>query len=351
MLTSRDDAVTRIEHPPELVCRLDGQGDFIYINPQSAWTMRGNPSELIGHSLGVAIPKGTDRNRLLDALQAVIRIGKTIELQLPCRTTRGQRQFRCSLLPELNESGQVGAVTIIATDISELQQTFAAVEAARQAKKAYLSSMSHDLRTPLAGLLNMIDLIGEDPQKNCTQENVDLILEAGRELKTMFNQTIDALQDKSSPGQGSDPKPSAESGGVRNSLFEALVHLGPLRVLVVEDNYINLLAFRQTLEQSGFSVQEAMNGEEALACLQRDSFDLVLMDVRMPVMDGLEATRRIRSSADRRLRQTKVIALTGYTMPDDRQRIMAAGADGIITKPIDTDDLARTLKEIFPAHT
>jgi PAS domain S-box-containing protein len=344
-------ATIRIERPPELVCRLDARGRLIYINPQSAWAIGRKPAELIGKTLRTALPKGTDRDHLVEAVQTVIRKSKTVELQLPCSTTRAQRQFKCCLLPEVNAAGKVAAVTLIITDISELQKRAVASEAAREAKNALVSRMSHDLRTPLAGILNMLDLIGEDPQKNCTKENMDLVLEAGRQLKSMFNRTFEALQEQIPTQQVLDENTYPEREKSRGSLFDALARLGPLRVLIVEDNYINLLAFRQTLEQSGFIVQEAINGKEALASLQRESFDLVLMDVRMPVMDGLEATRRIRASDDRRLRQTKIIALTGCTLPDDRRRIMSAGVDGIITKPIDTGDLARALKQIFPEHS
>jgi CheY-like chemotaxis protein len=126
-----------------------------------------------------------------------------------------------------------------------------------------------------------------------------------------------------------------------------LSSLGPLRVLVVEDNFINLLSFSQMLERYGFVIQSASNGKQALDYLQQQSFDLILMDVKMPIMDGLEATRRIRDSHDRRISGIKVIALTAYALPEDRQRIFAAGVDDIVSKPIEVEELASVLRRVL----
>lgn len=125
--------------------------------------------------------------------------------------------------------------------------------------------------------------------------------------------------------------------------------LGKLRIMVVEDNFINLLSFSEMLERYGFEIQSASNGQQALDLLRDQTFDVVLMDVKMPVMDGLEATRRIRSSSDRRISGTKVVALTAYAMPEDRRRIMASGMDDIISKPIEVEELAGVLKRVLRA--
>jgi two-component system CheB/CheR fusion protein len=126
-----------------------------------------------------------------------------------------------------------------------------------------------------------------------------------------------------------------------------LAGLGPLRVLIVEDNYINSLSFSQILEQQGFHVHSAANGKQALDLIREKHFDVVLMDVKMPVMDGLEATRRIRSSPDGRVSATKVVALTAYAMPEDRERVFEAGVDDLISKPIEIDELTIVLSRVL----
>jgi len=140
----------------------------------------------------------------------------------------------------------------------------------------------------------------------------------------------------------------AQPAPVRQSDTRAdLAGLGPLRVLIVEDNYINSLSFSQILEQQGFHVYSAANGKQALDLIREKNFDVVLMDVKMPVMDGLEATRRIRSSPDGRISATKVVALTAYAMPEDRERVFEAGVDDLISKPIEIEELTLVLSRVL----
>jgi CheY-like chemotaxis protein len=110
------------------------------------------------------------------------------------------------------------------------------------------------------------------------------------------------------------------------------------RILVVEDDVRNLFALASVLEPRGATIEIARNGREALERLRANpSIDLVLMDIMMPEMDGLEATREIRS--DPRFARLPIIALTANAMIDDRERCLAAGANDYIAKPLDVDKL------------
>ncbi len=105
------------------------------------------------------------------------------------------------------------------------------------------------------------------------------------------------------------------------------------RVLVVDDNDANLHLVRFILEKHGFEAIEARNGTEGVELAIREKPDLVLLDVQLPDIDGLEVAKRIRASeADGRI---PIIALTSYAMPGDRERMLAAGCNGYIAKPID----------------
>jgi len=101
-------------------------------------------------------------------------------------------------------------------------------------------------------------------------------------------------------------------------------------ILLVEDDAVNRMAAKRLLEKTGFQVTEARDGREAVDLSGRQSFDCVLMDIQMPVMDGLEATRRIRQRGGRRL---PIIAMTAYALPGDRERLLAKGFDGYAAKP------------------
>ncbi|GAU09901.1 response regulator [Desulfoplanes formicivorans] len=113
-------------------------------------------------------------------------------------------------------------------------------------------------------------------------------------------------------------------------------------VLVVEDDELNLKLVRELLEFSGFETLEATNGLEALAMIRKERPSLVLMDIQMPTMDGLEATRRIK--ADAQTRDIPVVALTSSAMKGDREAILAAGCDAYMSKPIDIHRLLDLIK-------
>jgi PAS domain S-box-containing protein len=119
------------------------------------------------------------------------------------------------------------------------------------------------------------------------------------------------------------------------------------RILLVEDNAINQQVACEFLERSGLQVTVAENGEEALAILEDQTFDAVLMDLQMPVMDGLEASRRIR--AQERFRDLPIIAMTAAVMVKDRDACRSAGMDDHVAKPILPDEVrAALLRHIKP---
>jgi len=123
-----------------------------------------------------------------------------------------------------------------------------------------------------------------------------------------------------------------------------------LRVLLVEDEPVNRLSISGMLRKRGIAVELAENGEDALDMLRRKAFDIVLMDVQMPVMDGLETTRIIRSDpAFAALSGMPVLALTAYAMAGDRERFLAAGMDGYLAKPVDMRTLMDTLTQMVAA--
>lgn len=122
-----------------------------------------------------------------------------------------------------------------------------------------------------------------------------------------------------------------------------------LSVLLVEDNYPNQMYIKRILEKKSIFVTVASNGEQALDRVQSKDFDIVLMDVRMPKMDGWEATRRIRQLSDPTKSSLPIIALTGLSSEEERQCCEEAGMNGFLMKPIETEVLIhQILKFVFP---
>lgn len=117
------------------------------------------------------------------------------------------------------------------------------------------------------------------------------------------------------------------------------------RILLAEDEPINQVAVTAMLRRAGHAVTLAANGREAVEAMERGSFDLVLMDLRMPEMDGEEAVRRIRALPDPRRARVPVAMLTASIVPEDAERCRAAGADAVLSKPLRLDALRVLLNE------
>jgi two-component system sensor histidine kinase EvgS len=121
----------------------------------------------------------------------------------------------------------------------------------------------------------------------------------------------------------------------------------PLRLLLVEDEEINRLSARLILEKKGHQVVTANNGEEALNALRGSPYDCVLMDVQMDVMDGVEATKRIRSGSSGVLdAQVPIIAMTAYVLTGDREKFIEAGMNDYVAKPVQVEELQQTLARV-----
>jgi two-component system sensor kinase len=122
---------------------------------------------------------------------------------------------------------------------------------------------------------------------------------------------------------------------------------GPMRILLAEDGLVNQQVAIGLLELRGHRVSIANNGHEVLLALEKQKFDVVLMDVQMPEMDGMEATRAIRRREQHTGRHIPIIAMTAHAMKGDREECLAAGMDGYITKPIQAQQLYATV-EAYP---
>ena len=115
-----------------------------------------------------------------------------------------------------------------------------------------------------------------------------------------------------------------------------------MTVLVVEDNARNMKLFRDVLQASGYRIIEATTGERAVALAAKHGPDLVLMDIQLPDIDGLEALDRLK--ADERTAAVPVLALTAQAMEGDRERFLAAGFDGYLSKPVNVADFVATVR-------
>ena len=155
----------------------------------------------------------------------------------------------------------------------------------------------------------------------------------------LFDTLVGLLADE--PAAQTAPSPA------RHTMDAGMASRHPLRILLAEDNVVNQKLALRLLQQMGYRADLASNGLEAIECVERQPYDVVLMDVQMPEMDGLEAARRItrRWPANARPR---IVAMTANAMHGDRDDCIAAGMDDYMTKPIRVDQLVASLADTSP---
>jgi signal transduction histidine kinase/CheY-like chemotaxis protein len=156
----------------------------------------------------------------------------------------------------------------------------------------------------------------------------------------LFDTLIDLLARDDAPRAVQVPKPKIDA---------TLATRHPLRILLAEDNVVNQKLAMRLLQQMGYRADLASNGIEAIESIERQTYDVVLMDVQMPEMDGLEASRRITARWPPGARP-RIIAMTANAMQGDREECLAAGMDDYVTKPIRVDALVEALNQAKARH-
>jgi two-component system, cell cycle response regulator DivK len=118
------------------------------------------------------------------------------------------------------------------------------------------------------------------------------------------------------------------------------------RILIVEDQEDNRVIMRDLLRSAGYELIEAVDGQEGVQLAQSERPDLILMDIQLPIIDGYEATRRIKAIAE--LKSTPIIAVTSYALSGDEAKARAAGCDGYVAKPFSPRELLAMVRHYLP---
>lgn len=139
-------------------------------------------------------------------------------------------------------------------------------------------------------------------------------------------------------------KPTKITGSIKKVPPTNLAQKYPMRILVADDNRVNRVVADKMLTRLGYTAQIVSNGQEAVDALKAKAYDLVFMDVQMPIMDGVEATETIRRSLSI-LQQPTIIALTANALVGDREKYLSAGMDDYLTKPLKLEQLTTTLRQ------
>lgn len=188
------------------------------------------------------------------------------------------------------------------------------------------------LRQPAPPLVMLTSIGRRPPEAANAGDGADLFAWLNKPIKQadLFDVLVQAC----------DPRSVQVRSGLPAGLDTALARRYPLRILVAEDNPVNQKVARQMLARFGYRADVAANGLEVLQALRRQAYDVVLLDVQMPEMDGLEAARRIRAEHGSRPR---LVAITANAMRGDREACLAAGMDDYISKPVRIEELQAAL--------
>ena len=184
---------------------------------------------------------------------------------------------------------------------------------------------------------------------HCREIGIDAYLAKPITQSALFSSIVDALHLRVEQGVGAADALEPQWEAALENPDRAREPAG-LHILLAEDNAINRMLASKILEMRGHRVATALNGKEALAALEGQSFDLVLMDVQMPEMDGFEATKALRDVERGTGRHLPIIAMTAHALKGDRERCLEAGMDGYTSKPIDPEELWREIAAVLAAR-
>ena len=209
---------------------------------------------------------------------------------------------------------------------------------AGRSETALLTGLSHDMRTPLNTILGFTRLALEHDLPPKVRQYLQRVNDAGESLMALLRGMADISETRARPLGAAKPVQTTSGAGP--------VQGRALRVLLAEDDPINQFVAKGFLENAGHRPTLVANGRDALAALACEPFDAVLMDISMPGMDGLEATRRIRAAEGPGVRGVPICALTAHAAHGDKERFLAAGMDAYLAKPFTSSDLLNVLARL-----
>jgi two-component system sensor histidine kinase/response regulator len=241
---------------------------------------------------------------------------------------------------------------MLSTAVSDAEKALAALTAAREANQPYGLILT-DMHMPK---MDGFDLVEQIKQRPSLSTSTIMMLTSGGQrgdaarcgelgISAYLLKPVRQAELREAISRVLTPK--EQTGAVpmitRTSLQENLDPRKALHILLAEDNAVNQKLATRLLEKRGHQVALAGNGRQALSALEKTDFDLVLMDVQMPEMDGLEATQLLREREKETGKHQPVVAMTALVMKGDRERCMAAGMDGYLSKPIRPQELDEVL--------
>jgi CheY-like chemotaxis protein len=203
-----------------------------------------------------------------------------------------------------------------------------------------LTQLSRNMRTPMNGVIGMTTLMESTPLTTEQQDYVSSIKSCSEDLIDALDETLRnaGITHADEENPETSRKSVVHFTGKMSPDFAGQF---PLKILIAEDDEMNQQMAMMLLKRLGYEADSAGNGKEVLEIVSEKKYDLILMDVQMPEMDGLEATRMIRLCLNE---QPVIIAMTANAMDGDRETCLKAGMEDYLSKPVNVDDLMKALE-------
>lgn len=229
------------------------------------------------------------------------------------------------------------AKTLLEVEVSSLQKEHGKACDGLDRKTHEIIHISHQMRTSLSGLLGFTHFLQATQLNEEQEEFVSIIAISSDELLVLVNSIIDMT-----------PSPISEASSEKKSKNILKVSQNKIPyVLVVDDNDINKRLLAKVLENEELEVNYASNGKEALSMRKDYDYDIIFMDIQMPIMDGVEASRAIRHyESEQNITAVPIVALTANTGKDDRESYLDAGMTDYMAKPIMIDEVRKRIAEL-----
>ncbi len=222
--------------------------------------------------------------------------------------------------------------------------------AADEAKTQFLTQMSHEIRTPINAIMGYNNIIMEDTLEDTTREYSRKARLASRRLIDFFDSLFEYI-DIGGEAAIKEITQSNDSKELQDDDFSAEITgtfsgAQELRILVVDDTEMNVELLVRMLRSMGFETESASDGEKALECIYSTHYDLIFMDHMMPVMDGMEAMKKIRE--EKLCENTPVIMLTANTIKGEKEKYLEAGFAEYVTKPFSVASIKEVVLKFLP---
>ena len=344
--TARDRLREAIDLLPEGVVFLDAEGRYILWNRRYAEIYHRSADLFrVGAPFSETLKIGVARGDYPEAIgrEDAWLAERMEKLMNPSGERHEQRisDGRWLMIEEKRtaDGGVIGLrvdITAMKQQAEALEEALHRAEAASHAKTEFLADMSHELRTPLNGVLGLGQALAATALSEGQRTLLSDMLAGARDLDGL----VDGLLDYGDAARAADATPA---GGPGHRAPDAQ----PLRVLAADDNPTNRKVVELMLGAAGAEVISVENGQEAVDARRAGAFDVVLMDLRMPVMGGLEAIRAIRRAEGAGLPRAPIIVISANTSATDVAASAAAGADRHIGKPLRAEDLFEAISGVL----